>query len=150
MHENCRNYYKTSREAAGFTQEEASEILGISTRTLSGYENWYVTPDDEIVEKMAAIYHTKLLGWWHLRTTSSLARACLPELQYPQSYADIYVQIDFAEDDIHELKKAIKGLLVNGKFTPDGLEKFKRIQETAKITGGKLMSVYTYEPTAGS
>ena len=34
----CRNIYKAARRAAGFTQERASELLGVSVRSLADYE----------------------------------------------------------------------------------------------------------------
>lgn len=146
MHGSCRNYYKTSREAAGFTQEYAAELLCVSIRTLSGYENWEAVPPDSVVENMTRIYKTKLLGWWHLRQTSSLARECLPEIQPPQTNADIYMQIDFSEDDICVMKRMIKIILADGKISMDKLDDFKRLQEKAKVMAGRLMSIYTYEP----
>lgn len=146
MQDYCRNYYKTSREAAGITQEHAAEVLVISVRALSGYENWEITPPDEVVERMVKVYKTKLLGWWHLRNTSSLARECLPEIQPPQTNSDVYMQIDFSEDDISSIKKVIKELMKDGKITPDELDRFREVQDKAKITAGKLMSIYTYEP----
>ena len=146
MNSHCRNYYKTSREAAGYTQEQAAEGLNISVRSLSAYENGETIPPDATVEGMVRLYQTKLLGWWHLRNTSSLERECLPEIQPPQTNADVYMQIDFSADDVVCLKNMIKGLLADGKITPDELDEFKMLQEAAKIAAGKLMSVYTYEP----
>ena len=141
MNSHCRNYYKTSREAAGYTQEQAAEELNISVRSLSAYENGETIPPDATVEGMVRLYQTK-----HLRNTSSLARECLPEIQPPQTNADVYMQIDFSADDVVCLKNMIKGLLADGKITPDELDEFKMLQEAAKIAAGKLMSVYTYEP----
>lgn len=146
MYGNCRNYYKESRDLSGYTQEQAAEQLGIGVRTLSSYENWDSIPSDEVVEKMVKLYKVRELGWWHLRNTSSLAKKYLPEIKIPKSNSDVYMQIDFSENNISHLNKKIKKILSDEKITADELEKFQAIQEKAKITAGKLMAIYTYEP----
>lgn len=146
MNGEYKNYYKIGRESAGLTQESASELLGICVKSLSDYENGKTIPNENVVQMMVKVYQTKILGWWHLRNTSSLARECLPEILEPQSNADIYMQIDFSEDDICDIKKSIKKILSDGKITENEMEDFKQVQEKARITAGKLMSVYTFQP----
>ena len=62
MRVSCVNYYKISRETAGYTQEQAAERLDISVRSLSAYENDEIIPPDDLVEKMVKLYNTKILG----------------------------------------------------------------------------------------
>lgn len=149
MNYKCRNYYKTCRENASFTQEYAAEMLFISVRSLSDYENGKTVPPDETVERMVDFYKTKLLGWWHLKNTSELAKKCLPDIQPPQTNADIYLQAEFSEDEILKLKSLIKHLLTdieNGKVTELSFESYEEIRELSRITAGKLMSISSYEP----
>lgn len=145
-----RNYYKISREHSYLTQEVAAELLSISPRSLSDYETGKTTPSDEVVEKMVEIYKTRLLGWWHLRSTSELAKKCLPDIQLPQTNADVYMQIDFSEDDLSKMKLIIKQIMSDGKITPDELEDYERMRVLAKKIAGKFMSIYTYEPEVTS
>lgn len=146
MEKGRKNYYKICRETAGLTQEAASERLHIASRSLSDYERDKVIPDDEIVMKMVKIYNSKMLGWWHLRNNSPLAKECLPEFQIPQSNADVYLQIDFSEDDIHYIKSLIKKILKDGKLTQDEVENYTELREKAKLIAGKMMSIYAFEP----
>lgn len=145
MNNCCRNYYKIGREIAGFTQEQASEFLGICVRSLSNYENGKKIPSDEIVLKMVDVYNIKLLGWWHLWENSPLVRKCLPEFQFPQTNADIFFQIQLAEDDISIIKSQYKKILSMEEITDDELKDYKMIQEKAKIIAGKMMSICSYE-----
>jgi len=111
MKEASKNYYKECRENANLSQEQAAELLHISVRSLSDYENGKTIPFDDVVESMVDIYHTRLLGWIHLRNTSSLAMKCIPEVQEPRSEADILLQVIFSEDDILDIKKRMKEIL---------------------------------------
>lgn len=145
MQYNCRNYYKLCRESACFTQEHAAELLVISVRSLSDYENGKTIPDDEIVDKMVDIYNTKLLGWWHLRNTSKLARKCLPDIQPPQTNSDIFLQIAFSEDEFLKMKDLVKEILFNKEITDKELKSYEEVKKLAKDISGKLMSISAYE-----
>lgn len=146
MKETSRNYYKECRESAKLSQEQAAELLHISVRSLSDYENGKTVPADDIVENMVDIYHTRLLGWIHLRSTSSLAMKCIPEVQKPRSEADIFLQVIFSEDDVLDIKEKMKKILEDGKITEDEMSDFEEVKKQAKIVAGKLLSIATYEP----
>ena len=94
---------------------------------------------------MATIYHTKLLGWLHLRNTSSLAMKCIPEVEKIKSEADIFLHIVFSEDGISEIKTKIKEILEDGKITPDEQSDFEKIQQQARNMIGRLFSIAAYE-----
>lgn len=58
----CENLYKLCRTSAGFTQEAAAELLAISPRTLSDYENDRAKVPDDIVDAMSNHYKSPLLA----------------------------------------------------------------------------------------
>lgn len=149
MKDNYKNYYKISREHAGLTQETAAEYLNISPRSLSAYENWETTPPNDVVSKMVKLYKTKLLGWWHLRNTSELAKECLPDIQELQTNADIFLQAEFADDEVISIRTMSKQLLMDGKITEDEIAKYEELRNMSKKAAGKLMSIFTYEPKIG-
>ncbi len=146
MKETSRNYYKECRENAKLSQEQAAELLDISIRSLSDYENGKTIPPDDTVEKMVDVYHARLLGWVHLRNTSSLAMKCILEVQEPRSEADILLQVIFSEDDVLDIKKKMKEILKDGKITEDEVIDFNEVKKRAKIVAGKLLSIAVYEP----
>lgn len=149
MRENCVNYYKTSRETAGYTQEQAAERLDISVRSLSAYENDEIIPPDDVVEKMVKLYNTKILGWWHLRRTSNLARECLPDVVLPQSNSDVYLQASLSQEDITNITKTLREILADGKITEDEFETYERVRAKAKVIAGKLISITNFDPVVG-
>ena len=51
---------RNSRTAAGITQEQAAEALGVSRQTVSNWENGKTYPDIVSVLKMSDLYHVSL------------------------------------------------------------------------------------------
>ena len=80
MPEECRNIYKTCRKAAGFTQEAAAELLGISVESLRAYESGQRIPPNEVVELMVILYNAQHLAYQHLRETNAMYGRVVPEV----------------------------------------------------------------------
>ena len=74
------NIYKSARRAAGLTQEQASERLYISTRSLLEYEAGRTIPPDDVVCLMVEIYGAKHLAYLHLKVSTEVGRRFLPDL----------------------------------------------------------------------
>lgn len=62
MMEGSRNIYKIARKAAGYTQEYAAELLGVSCRCLADYEAGARTPPNDIAESMVDVYRAPQLA----------------------------------------------------------------------------------------
>lgn len=62
-----RNIYQLARESAGYTQEKASEMLGLSVESLRSYECDKRIPADKTVLRMIEIYDTQYLAYQHLK-----------------------------------------------------------------------------------
>ena len=56
---NGAEIYKTCREAAGLTQEQASEGLNCSVRSLARYESGEQHVPDDIAYQMVVLYDTR-------------------------------------------------------------------------------------------
>ena len=80
MPEECRNIYKTSRKAAGLTQESEAERLGISVESLRAYESGQRIPPNEVVELMVILYNAQHLAYQHLRETNAMYGRVVPEV----------------------------------------------------------------------
>lgn len=78
----CGNIYKQAREQAGLTQLQASELLPVSVRTLSEYENGRLLPSDELVIRMIKVYDSDTLGYQHLQRNTLIGRICLPDIEF--------------------------------------------------------------------
>ncbi len=156
MKSDCKNYYKICRIAANLIQEQAvveiekylTKHFGIphlSVRSLSDYENFITTPPDYVVVAMVEVYKNPRLALWHIKTTSPLGDY-LPEIQEPQTNSDIYLQADFAQDEIGLIKSMLKEFLKDGVLTQDESSAYQRMKDEARWAAGKLISIYTYEP----
>ena len=80
MPEEYRNIYKTSRKAAGLTQDSAAERLGISVESLRAYESGQRIPPNEVVELMVILYNAQHLAYQHLRETNAMYGRVVPEV----------------------------------------------------------------------
>ena len=66
------NMYQRARKVTLLTQEEAAELLGISTETLKRYEGGRLTPPDEAVARMCSVYGVPWLALEHAKATDRL------------------------------------------------------------------------------
>ena len=78
MPETDKTIYKTCREAAGYTQERAAELLNLSVRQLARFEAGELIPGNDIANRMVIIYDSPLLKIQHLRLVSPMAADLLP------------------------------------------------------------------------
>lgn len=76
-----RNIYKNARSAAGYTQERAAEMLGISVESLRAYETGGRVPGNNTVERMIEIYSTPYLAYQHLKESNALMSHIIPALE---------------------------------------------------------------------
>ena len=76
-----KTIYKTCREAAGYTQERAAELLNLSVRHLARIEAGEMIPSDDIAYSMVVLYDSQYLAVQHLRSASQLAAAILPPVE---------------------------------------------------------------------
>lgn len=82
MKKPCKNIYKNARHFAGLTIERASEMIGVSPRTLAGYEKGEYIPPADIVCKMCEVYQADWLAYQHLQSSNPLGQKYLPEIDF--------------------------------------------------------------------
>ncbi|MFI3254400.1 MAG: helix-turn-helix transcriptional regulator [Eubacteriales bacterium] len=139
------NYYKTCRTMAKITQEQAAELLHVSPRTMSDYENGHTRVPDDIVDTMATIYNSPLLAWWHLKKTSVLGKY-IPDMISPKSNVDVAFQLILAQDDLSPTVDLVKKIMRDGIVSGDEEFDYEKAMETLKAIIGKLLSVVVFEP----
>lgn len=66
------NIYKIAREVKGMTQEEAAEIMRMSSRSISNYENFVTSPSNEVVAEMIKAYDAIWLAYMHVMNDEDL------------------------------------------------------------------------------
>lgn len=135
--------FKLGREEAGLTQEKASELLGISTRQLTRYENLEVIPDDLIVFKMMKIYKAEWLGYVYLQQFNNVGKVILPEI----TFEDIGLSLlkFFKEhSDIEDIKSEMIDIACDGVIDADEKpiwenKSKKELKELVSATLGLLL-----------
>lgn len=139
----CENLYKLCRTSAGLTQEQAAELLAVSPRTLSDYENDRARVPDDVVDAMSRQYKAPLLAWWHLRNTSVLGKY-LPDVVMPQTNGDMIAQLSIAEWRLKQVVDDIQRIMENGRVEEHEKTDFKKAIEFVRQVNSKLLSVIVY------
>ena len=98
MPEKDKTIYKICREQAGFTQEQAAELIPCSVRALARYESGEVMVPDELAYRMVRLYNSQYLAVEHLRRVSQLAAEFIPAVDNVNlQTADIRIVNRFAD-----------------------------------------------------
>lgn len=72
------NLYQRARLSTGMTQEQAAELLGLSSESLKQYEGGRRVPSNETVSRMVTIYHLPWLALEHAQVIDTLG--VMPEV----------------------------------------------------------------------
>lgn len=81
MSRNGRTVYQIRREQAGYTQENAAELLDCSVRTLARYESGEAPVPDAVAVRMDELYNSHWLAYEHLVVSSQVAASLLPAVE---------------------------------------------------------------------
>ena len=127
---NGAEIYKTCREAAGLTQEQASEGLNCSVRSLARYESGEQHVPDDIAYQMVVLYDSQLLAVQHLRLVSHVAADLLPPvavLDLPRAAIRIINQVRrFAE---RHRERELLDIAEDGVISPEERPLFDEIMD---------------------
>jgi len=143
MRKGCENGYRICREDAGLTQEQAAEVLHVSTRTLSDYENGHTKTPDEIVSAMTEKYKTPPLVWWHFKYHSVLGKF-LPDIQMPQTHGDMAFKAVLAKRDLDPAVEIIAEIMADGQIDKHKKDDFREFIRRLKKAKEKILSVIIY------
>lgn len=131
MESNCRNIYKSARDAAGLSQERWATFLGVSAESVRLYESGRGLPSDEVVARMADVAAMPVLCYWHLKYKSGIANDMLPEVDMvplPQAVVNLLVEIKGFRSDLDELLIIAADGLVDETESDRFLEILDRLQ----------------------
>jgi transcriptional regulator with XRE-family HTH domain len=97
MQKKGKTIYQTGRLCTDLTQENASELLNISLKSIGTYERGETIPPDEIVIAMVELYNTPWLSYMHLKINNPVGKKYLPDIQLRElssSILDLQVEMD--------------------------------------------------------
>jgi transcriptional regulator with XRE-family HTH domain len=140
MSNTCMFYYKTCRESAGIKQEDAANMLNVSCRTLSDYENGKSRVPDDIVDKMSELYRSPLLAWWHLKKNSVLGKY-LPDVFEPKTEVDMVFQGILAKDKLSPVIEGLKEIMADGVIDELEEDELELHIGDMRIVNNKLTSI---------
>ena len=142
MQSNCTNIYKAHRLVAGYTQERAAEMLGISVRSIADYETGVRIPPNDVVNDMVMVYNSQLLGIQHLQLSSRVARDLLPDVQdmrLPEAVLTLIDAIyDFSDD---KMARELIDIARDGKIDESERLRFDKIVEKLNVISAAAMAV---------
>jgi len=138
-------YYKTCREQASLTQEQAAALLGISEAgTLSKYENGHIPVSQELVAAMIKVYRTPSLAKWHVEYTNPSLVSYLRTADKPLTDGDAMLQLEVAIDTITEERTAIKAILRNCDVSSDEIMQMDSSVHSLRNITNKLSATTDY------
>jgi transcriptional regulator with XRE-family HTH domain len=131
--------YKTAREAAGLSQEEAAWRLHIGRRTLSDYENHKTLTPPDTVDSMAEEYGQPKLRNMYCTEVCPLGKEHdrVEDIDFSMAVLGLVDEHDEAGRELKELIKIAK----DGKITPDELESYKRIERKMLVLRQKITTL---------
>ena len=135
-----RNIYQAARNLAGLTQEKASEMIGIPTRTLRGYETGERIPPNYVVKEMCIFYNQPALAYQHMMAADELAADLLPAIEtndLTQTVIQLYMR--FRKIDQQADVDRLMEIAQDGKITAEERPDFKKIvQDISEIIAAGL------------
>lgn len=130
MQNDCTNIYRSAKKIAGFTQERAAELLGLSARSLADYETGLRLPPNDVADRMVTVYNSQLLAVQHLRGCTQFARNLLPDVQPMALPEAVLTLVDavyaFADD---RLDRELIDIARDGMISEDERERFDHVVE---------------------
>ena len=145
MSDNSKLYYKTCREQAGLTQEQAVVLLGISeVSTLSKYENGHLPVSSAIAAEMVKVYRVPSLAIWHLKYANPELARYLPEVSSLVTDWDMALQMELADDDISDVRKSIKSILRDGAVSGEEIVQLQLSAKTLREIANKILSAANF------
>lgn len=142
MNKRCENIYKTARKNAGMTQEEAAEMLHISTRSLTDYESGRTIPPDDIVCSMCQVYGKPELGYQHLKNSSEVGRRFLPDLNITD-LAKAVLRLQKETRDLDNVDADMIAIACDGIIDDSEQEKWKTVKkEISEMAGAALAVIF--------
>lgn len=148
MTDSNKLYYKTCREQAGLTQEQAIPLLGIAEpATLSRYENGHIPVSQELVAAMIKVYRTPSLAQWHVEYTNPDLVDYLRMSDKLLTDGDAMLQLELANDSITEERAILKAIFLDGSVSQDELVAMDLSIHTLRSIASRIISAVKYLET---
>lgn len=143
MNNNCKSIYQLARDIAGLTQKDAAEKIGVSVRSLAGYEALRPVPHSDIVKDMVKVYKANWLGYEHLRSTSELGKSCLPKISF-KSIAESVLLFQKEVNDLESINNDMINIACDNVIDHHEKGRWNQVtKEIEDVAGAALALVFT-------
>lgn len=129
-----------TRNNAGLSQEKASELLHVSIRTLSNYENGITTVPDGTVYQMMKIYDSVELGWNYLLSTSSVARDLISDIRFSCGIASGALGLEVSTNEFLTVRNTFNRICLDDIISKDEQPLYDKCREKIKTLIGTSIS----------
>ena len=134
------NIYKMARNMAGFTQEQAAELLYVGTRTLVEYEAGRTIPSDDTVCGMIETYGAPWRGYEHLRQSSEVGKRYLPAVDLTD-FAKSVLRLQKETGDLDHIRADMIDIACDGQVNFDEKERWGRVEKEIFEMAGAALAV---------
>ncbi|MFZ7120723.1 MAG: helix-turn-helix domain-containing protein [Eubacteriaceae bacterium] len=144
MLSDCMNIYRTTRKHAGFTMEQASELLFIGVRSLADYEAGRTIPGDDVVCKMIEVYGSTKLAYLHLKYSTTVGMKYLPDIMIDDLPLSI-VRFQKEYNDVTSVIDDMFQVVSDGKIDDEEVSKWKKVSKEISDIASAAMSLMFVE-----
>lgn len=143
MKKKRKNIYKIARNCTNLTQEQAAELLHISPRSLSDYEQGKTIPGDDVVCKMIEIYGTKWLAYEYLRQSTKVGQRYLPKIDF-SDLARSVLRLQKEVRDLEYVNNDMIDIACDGMVEEHETIKWQKVvKEINEMAGAALAVVFS-------
>lgn len=140
MNKGCGNIYQIARKAAGMTQEQASELLHVSTRSLAEYEAGRTVPGCDTVCGMITVYDAQWLGYQHLKSSTEVGRRFLPDIEFAD-LAKSVLRLQKEVADVNKINNDMIQVACDGVVESHEEETWNQVTKEVKEMAGAALAV---------
>lgn len=134
------NYLKSCRKAALLTQDEASEKLRISTRSLAAYEAEETAPPEDMIIAMTEVYNSKTLAFYYLKYQNAVGKLFLPDFKH-EGIATAVIKLKKEIMDIQRMEYRILEIASDGKVDESEKIDWEKIKERIEEAAAAALAI---------
>lgn len=141
MSENFGKLIQKARKAAGLTQEQAAERIGVSVRTLAKYESYEVLPTDHTVARMIHIFNDKTLGYTYFAQETEVGCSIFEPIPEASGIAAKALQYHLALLKAIEDYRQLESICCDDRITLEEKSVFSVIAQRCKELAAKAHAI---------
>ena len=120
------NIYQSARNNKGYTQEKASELIGVSVESIRAYEAGRTVPQNDVVKRMMGVYDSQHLAYLHVIQSNDSLKDILPQIEI-KALPDAVLNLLSKVNAFVKRRDNLIDIASDGKITEDEQPQFNEI-----------------------